>query len=234
VLLVGDLVARQEVAARLSPFEREKAVRILSDRLPCLGCHVIGGSGGRVGPDLTYVGERLNPDEILRRIADPQGVQPGSVMPSVPMPTSWRELIVAYLVDLPREQSDRQVPQGSIADPLPASELSSGNLDGPALYARFCTSCHGASGGGNGANASYLPVPAANHSDPKAMSQRSDDALFDTIHRGGYVMNRHPFMPAYGETLRTEEIRALVRHIRTLCDCGGPSWSLDNATSPAP
>jgi mono/diheme cytochrome c family protein len=59
------------------------------------------------------------------------------------------------------------------------------------------------------------------------MSTRSDDALYDTIAGGGAIMNRSPRMPAYGTTLSPVQIRALVRHIRSLCGCQGPSWSTD-------
>jgi mono/diheme cytochrome c family protein len=38
-------------------------------------------------------------------------------------------------------------------------------------------------------------------------------------------MNRSPRMPAFGATLSSAEIRALVRHIRALCRCEGPAWS---------
>ena len=64
------------------------------------------------------------------------------------------------------------------------------------------------------------------------MSARSDDDLYDTIAGGGAIMNRSPRMPAYGTTLAPAQIRALVRHIRTLCQCAGPSWSTDGAAVP--
>jgi mono/diheme cytochrome c family protein len=57
------------------------------------------------------------------------------------------------------------------------------------------------------------------------MSERSDDALFDTIFAGGYVMNRSNFMPPFGLTLSRDQIWSLVRYIRTLCACEGPAWS---------
>jgi hypothetical protein len=59
------------------------------------------------------------------------------------------------------------------------------------------------------------------------MSRRSDDALFDTIFAGGYIMNRSNLMPPFGETLSREQIWLLVRHIRTLCRCQGPEWARD-------
>jgi mono/diheme cytochrome c family protein len=45
-------------------------------------------------------------------------------------------------------------------------------------------------------------------------------------------MNRSPRMPAYGTTLSPAQIRALVRHIRSLCQCRGPGWSTDGQASP--
>ena len=59
------------------------------------------------------------------------------------------------------------------------------------------------------------------------MAARPDDALYDTISGGGAIMNRSPRMPAYGTTLTPAQIRAVVRHIRALCQCSGPSWSTD-------
>jgi mono/diheme cytochrome c family protein len=99
--------------------------------------------------------------------------------------------------------------------------------DGPALYARWCAGCHGATGRGDGPNAAYLPVRPAAHTDAAAMRTRTDAVLFDMIAGGGAIMNRSPRMPAFGETLTPGEIRALVAHLRTLCRCEGPAWSRD-------
>jgi mono/diheme cytochrome c family protein len=64
------------------------------------------------------------------------------------------------------------------------------------------------------------------------MSARPDDALYDTIAGGGAIMNRSPRMPAYGTTLSPAQIRALVRHIRSLCQCQGAAWSTDGQVAP--
>ena len=37
----------------------------------CSSCHMIGGEGGRTGPDLSTVGSRLDPDELASSLADP-------------------------------------------------------------------------------------------------------------------------------------------------------------------
>jgi mono/diheme cytochrome c family protein len=204
----------------LSAFARAKAESLLRDHLPCLGCHGLRGEGGTIGPDLTTVRERRSTGYIAAIIADPQRVVPGSAMPRTAMPPSTRALITRYLASQP----------GSADGAAPASRPApnaSGRPDGPALYARWCAACHGPTGRGDGPNASSLPVKPAAHASREAMSARPDDSLFDTIAAGGAVMNRSPRMPAFGATLSAAEIRALVRHIRTLCRCEGPGWSRD-------
>jgi putative heme-binding domain-containing protein len=37
----------------------------------CSSCHMVGGEGGRTGPDLSTVGSRLDPDEIATSLTDP-------------------------------------------------------------------------------------------------------------------------------------------------------------------
>ncbi len=48
----------------------------------CLSCHVIGSVGGTDGPDLTHVGEKLDPGVIERRIVNPADVQIDASMPA--------------------------------------------------------------------------------------------------------------------------------------------------------
>jgi mono/diheme cytochrome c family protein len=200
----------------LSAFSKAKAGVLLRHRLPCLGCHQINGEGGMIGPDLTTVRERRSAAYIAAIVADPQRVVPGAAMPRIAMPTSTRDLIVKYLASQPGNAPDASVPAGTPPAATP---------DGPGLYAKWCAACHGASGRGDGPNAARLPIKPAAHSSGEAMSARPDDSLFDTIASGGAVMNRSPRMPPFGGSLTTAEIRALVRHIRSLCKCEGPSWS---------
>lgn len=202
----------------ITRFQELKAEALLRDQLPCLGCHALNGTGGRIGPDLSSVGTRRDAGFIAAMVADPQRAVPGTVMPRVAMPGATRELIVRYL-------AARRV-EGPVASPLVPAPAG-GARDGASLYARYCAACHGTTGRGDGPNAAHLPVRPAAHASRAAMSQRSDDALFDTIFGGGAIMNRSPRMPGYGETLSGEEIRLLVRHIRTLCRCTGPDWSRD-------
>jgi mono/diheme cytochrome c family protein len=204
-------------AAPLSAFARAKAEILLRDQLPCLGCHTLHGDGGRIGPELSTVAARRSAEYIAAVIADPVRVVPSTVMPRTRMPDETRFLITRYLA----------AGAAGVNASIPVITPTPADSNGPALYARYCASCHGASGRGDGPNAKYLPVRPAAHASRDAMTQRPDDSLYDTIAGGGAIMNRSPRMPAFGATLAPSQIRALVQYIRTLCGCRGPQWSLD-------
>ncbi len=209
----------REVPA-LSPFSRAKADYLIRERLPCLGCHQLDGEGGRIGADLSGVGTRRSAAYIASRLRNPQRTVPGTVMPKVPMTPTTRTLVVRYLAG--RDGG------GAAVDSAPGGVGPRQEADGSTLYAHFCAPCHGALGGGDGYNARYLPVSPTVHADSAYMATRSDDVLYDAIFAGGYVMNRSHRMPGFGQTLSPTEIGALVRHLRTLCNCEGPAWSRDN------
>jgi len=211
-------------ASDLPPFARAKAEALLRDHLPCLGCHTLDGKGGKLAPELATVRSRRDAAYVARVIVDPQATVPGTLMPHTPMPHEWRALIVRYL------GGDATIVDAAGA--APRVDTAGTDSTGSTLYARYCTGCHGPQGRGDGPNAASLPVPPARHASKDVMSARPDDALYDTIGGGGAIMNRSPRMPAYGTTLSPAQIRALVRHIRSLCQCRGPGWSTDGQASP--
>lgn len=214
----------------ISPFEAEKAVRLMRERLPCAGCHAFGGAGGRVGPDLSRVTERRSASYVRRMIDDPQVTVPGTPMPKVPMRPGTRELIIAYLTGRPGQ--DAMVNRAAAAAPRAHNTAAAATGTSAAvLYGRFCASCHGPRGRGDGSNARFLPVRPAVHSDSSYMSSRSDDRLFDAIYAGGYPLGRSVTMPPFGETLTRSEVWSLVRYLRELCRCVGPAWSVRSSSA---
>ncbi len=70
------------------PGDPARGELIFSDRDQghCVLCHVVSGLEvpfqGNVGPELTYVGDRLTSEQIRLRIVDYQIVREGTVMPS--------------------------------------------------------------------------------------------------------------------------------------------------------
>jgi cytochrome c oxidase subunit II len=88
----------------------QRGQQLFLDR-QCVLCHTIRGTAaaGRVGPELTHVATRgkiasatlpTTPDHLVRWIADPQGIKPGSQMPATPMSREDLDALAAYLEQL--------------------------------------------------------------------------------------------------------------------------------------
>jgi mono/diheme cytochrome c family protein len=214
----------------LSAFAKRKAELLLSEKLSCLGCHRLGEKGGRIGPDLAAVGTRLQPDYIYRMIRDPRALNPHTIMPRIPMSEELIRLISNFLAQ--QREPARDTKYLSLVD-NPAIEFetvtSGPGSEAGKKYFSHCAACHGSEGAGNGFNAQFLPVRPTIHADPKAMAIRPDDTLFDAIHSGGYIVNKSQFMPPWGGSLTTQEIKGLVGFMRALCQCQEPSWARDNS-----
>jgi pyruvate/2-oxoglutarate dehydrogenase complex dihydrolipoamide dehydrogenase (E3) component/mono/diheme cytochrome c family protein len=210
--------ARSSSSAAISAFAKRKAKLLLNEKLSCLGCHQFGETGGRIGPDLTVVRERLQPDYVNAIIRNPRETNPHTIMPQVPLSDAMLTLITTFLfqhADKPRESNY-------------LSLTANRTLSLTNNYAKYCGACHGEDGQGTGYNAAFLPKKPTAHASAAGMSRRPDDTLYDAIHSGGYIVNKSHFMPPWGQTLSSKQIRDLVTQIRTLCECAGPAWSRDN------
>jgi mono/diheme cytochrome c family protein len=214
-------VSAQEEGAPPTAFQRTRVERFLDNRIACRGCHQIGGRGGMIGPPLDGIRDRAQYDHVLSMITDPSGTIAGTLMPRQRMPLREAQRLAAYIMTLPA------VPNPTIAGmpQAPVSLPPGSELDGAALYARHCASCHGTEGRGDGWNAPNLPVQPTVHTDAEAMSKRPDDTLYDGIAAGAFVLDKSPLMPAFADQLSPEQIRALVAHIRVLCGCEQPAWA---------
>jgi mono/diheme cytochrome c family protein len=218
----GPASSQEAGSSELTPFQVTRVERFLENRASCQGCHRIGGSGGLIGPSLDGVGERVDRDYVLSMIRDPGATVPGTMMPRQPMPDREAGRLATYLMSLPPTAPDT-APVGAPRAPPPLDPAN--RLNGESLYARYCASCHGSEGRGDGWNAPNLPVAPTAHADSELMTKRPDDSLYDAIFAGGFVLDRSPRMPGFGSLLDPEQIRALVARIRTLCDCEQPVWA---------
>ena len=152
-------------------------------------------------------------------------------MPRIPLAADTVQLLANYLLQqaepalAPRYLSPAQHP----LLPLPDRADDSGAVAKVNRnYLTYCASCHGPEGRGDGFNAAFLPVKPTAHAEAKHMATRADDTLFDGIHSGGAILNKSHLMPPWGQILTPDEIKNLVKHMRTLCGCERPSWSRDN------
>ena len=217
----------------MTPFERQKAERMLSAQLSCLGCHSLRGQGGRLGPALDSVQKRKDPGYIAAIISNPAQVRPGTLMPRVKMSARELSLLVRYFggdtnsIYQSNYRAENNGTRNNTTSPGGArrNDAYSKEIDARMLYSAWCSGCHGVSGGGDGPNAPYLPVSPARHNSASSIATRSDDTLYDIIAGGGAIMNRSPRMPGFGGSLTPYEMLSLVRYIRVLCRCVGPSWS---------
>lgn len=67
----------------------------------CTACHMLGGIGGTVGPDLTKVGSRRSKEWIEEQLKNPKVHNPNSIMPSFArLPEKDREDLADYLSGL--------------------------------------------------------------------------------------------------------------------------------------
>ena len=63
----------------------------------CLGCHVVGNAGGRVGPSLNGSVSRRGASFVRRKMADPTFDNATSMMPNLGLSAEQIEAILAYL-----------------------------------------------------------------------------------------------------------------------------------------
>ena len=71
-------------AAATASVERGKKLLLNRQETGCVLCHVVPGlkDGGDMGPSLVGIKERLAPDMLRQRIADPRLINPQTFMPA--------------------------------------------------------------------------------------------------------------------------------------------------------
>ncbi len=69
----------------------------LIDQYGCRGCHVVGGTGGMIGPDLDTLFERREEAWIRAQIADPRRYKPDTVMPGFGLTGEQIDAIIEVL-----------------------------------------------------------------------------------------------------------------------------------------
>jgi len=91
---------------------QDAAIRgeLLYAKLGCRSCHIIGSSGGYVGPDLSNSGKRLKPGWVEAWLSDPNQWKPGTLEPSYDLKSPEVEALTAYLMTLKISASDGRTP----------------------------------------------------------------------------------------------------------------------------
>jgi len=84
-------------------------------------------------------------------------------------------------------------------------------------YQTYCRKCHGDQGKGDGPGAAMLNPKPRDFADCANMKKRSDDELFKVISEGGESIGMSADMQPWGGTLSDDEIRQLIKFVRSFC-----------------
>lgn len=110
ILLLAGCGSKEEKAARLTGGDPQRG-KLAIRQYGCSTCHTIPGvegAQGLVGPPLDRIGSRVylagrlenTPENMMRWIRDPQGIEPGTAMPDLRVSEQDGRDIAAYLYTL--------------------------------------------------------------------------------------------------------------------------------------
>lgn len=170
----------------------------------------------RQGPDLLAVGNRRSEAWHEAHLRDPRLLNPGSRMPS------YEHLfagdgqrghdLVAYLASLGAETA---VQRWQLTEEEPIELPASSGKRGAALFASYCTACHGKQGRGDGPLAASLHDPYVNLRKPGFHSIPATEPLDRALAR----IIRHGLpptsMPGH-EWITDQQVADLVSYVKTL------------------
>jgi len=134
--------------------------------------------------------------------------------------TAWKTLLILAVVPLViilgslygLAGGEQDMPGAKV---LTVSELPEFRITkGEVLYGRYCTFCHGDTGGADGLNAYSIPVKPRNFKVQTVSDQRSDEVLAKVILSGGDSQGLSKYMPAFDKTLSAGQVGYLIKFIR--------------------
>lgn len=177
----------------------------------CFTCHGQTGKGDGFAATFQPVRPRnLTNDAYMSSRSDQQlfdAISGGGAAfhGSMVMPNWWESLtkqqiwdLVAFIRTLHR--------------PPPSGDPGSG----AALFSKYCWTCHGKTGEGDGPIAVAFQPRPRNLTDHIYLSSRTDYELYDAISQGGPAVDRSASMPGWGSVLSAQEMWDLVAYIRQL------------------
>ncbi len=103
VIAVFGLVASAAPGAVLAPQGGDpvKGQKVYATAQPkCTLCHKIGAEGGKLGPDLSAVGQKRDAAWLAKYLVNPKIVDPKNKMPAVKVKGQDLDDLVAYLLSL--------------------------------------------------------------------------------------------------------------------------------------
>jgi mono/diheme cytochrome c family protein len=94
------------------------------------------------------------------------------------------------------------------------------------VYVRYCATCHGDAGRGDGASAASFATKPADLTDGRLMNGLPDEFLYNVIMHGGPAEGLSPGMPPLSAYLSDAETRRVIQYLRTIAS---PSFRAEMA-----
>jgi cytochrome c len=112
-------------------------------------------------------------------------------------------------------EETEQTARVHLLTPRREGRLAGDAVRGEVIYKKYCATCHGESGKGDGPAAAILHPRPRDHTNGAYMSTVPDEQLARIIREGGAALGRSPLMPA-AKSLSKEAIDDLIAHIRSI------------------
>jgi len=103
--------------------------------------------------------------------------------------------------------------------------------EGERIYQTICATCHGSDGTGEPGRRLYS-IETPDFTDCSFVTREPDADFYAVAHEGGPVRAFSPIMPAHGQTLGEEGIRAALAYLRGFCR--DPRWPRGELNLPRP
>lgn len=103
------------VKVLLDPAAPDVHGELIVERNNCRGCHKIGEAGGTIGPNLSFEGERVNPEWLVHFLQKPDKIRPTGIeptrMPTFSFDADQAESLAAFFADADKAAYPHYLPE---------------------------------------------------------------------------------------------------------------------------
>jgi len=94
---------------------------------------------------------------------------------------------------------------------------------GAKIFAKYCETCHGKTGKGDGPTGKALNPHPRNFTKASEFKSKNDEDAFKVISKGGASMGLSPLMVAWGSVLKEPQIWQVLGYVRTFAKAATPA-----------
>ncbi len=99
---------------------------------------------------------------------------------------------------------------------VPSMAGSADLAKGQAAFQKYCASCHGPTGKGDGPMGARMNPKLKDFADKAYNVSMKDDYLSKIILEGGKAVGKSPMMPKMGGTLKEDDAKDVIAYLRSL------------------